>query len=307
MNAETQTETPLAGQIALVAGATRGATRAIAVELGRAGATVHVTGRTSREHASPMARPETIEDTAEQIVGEGGVAYAHRVDHSDPAAVTALVAEIDRAHDGRLDLLVNGIWGGDPTTDWEHPFWEQSVDVGLALVRQAVETHIITSVHAAPLLVVRGRGLIIELTDGKRGDPYRGSLYYDLAKDQVIRLALGLAGDLKPHGVAAVALTPGFLRSEAMLDTFEVTEDTWRDGIVRDQHFAVSESPVLVARAAVALASDPAILDRTGASLTSWTLAKDYDLTDADGSRPDFGGYFAEFAAGRGPDPADHR
>ena len=168
-------------------------------------------------------------------------------------------------HDGRLDILVNGIWGGDPLADWEHPFWEQPVEVGLRLLAQALHTHIITSVAVAPLLVANGRGLVLELTDGKAGDPYRGTLYYDLAKDSVTRLALGMAGDLRPHHVAAVALAPGFLRSEAMLDRFGVTEETWRDGIARDPLFAVSESPTLVARAAVALATDPDVMRLSGA------------------------------------------
>jgi NAD(P)-dependent dehydrogenase (short-subunit alcohol dehydrogenase family) len=297
---------PLAGQVALVAGGTRGATRAIAVELGRAGASVHVSGRSARGAPSPLGRPETVEDTAEEIVALGGTAYAHRVDHSAPDQVAALVADVAARHD-RLDILVNGIWGGDPMTDWEHPFWEQPVEVGLALLQQAVHTHIVTSVAAAPLLVRNGRGLVLELTDGKAGDPYRGTLYYDLAKDQVTRLALGMAGDLRPHGVAAIALAPGFLRSEAMLDTFGVTEATWRDGIARDPLFAVSESPTLVARCAVALATDPDVLTRTGQSLASWDLAHYYELTDADGSRPDWGGFYAAWVAGHDPDPADYR
>jgi NAD(P)-dependent dehydrogenase (short-subunit alcohol dehydrogenase family) len=298
---------PLAGQVALVAGGTRGATKAIAVELGRAGATVHVTGRSVRGAPSPMARPETVEDTAEEIVGFGGVAQAHRVDHSDPAAVRVLVEEIADRHEGRLDVLVNGIWGGDPLSDWEHPFWEQPVETGLALLRQAVHTHLITAVAAAPLLVANGHGLVLELTDGKAGDPYRGTLYYDLAKDQVTRLALGMAGDLRPHGVAALALAPGFLRSEAMLDRFGVTEVTWREGIAHDPLFAVSESPVLVARCAVALACDPDVIDRSGESVASWDLAREYDVVDADGSRPDWGGFYAAWAAGEHPDPADYR
>ena len=298
---------PLAGQVALVAGGTRGATKAIAIELGRAGAVVHVTGRTARGAPSPMARPETVEDTAEEIEALGGTAWAYRVDHSDVAAVTALVDDVSARHDGRLDILVNGIWGGDPLADWEHPFWEQPVEVGLRLLAQALHTHIITSVAAAPLLVANGRGLVLDLTDGKAGDPYRGTLYYDLAKDSVTRLALGMAGDLRPHHVAAIALAPGFLRSEAMLDRFGVTEESWRDGIARDPLFAVSESPTLVARAAVALAADPDVMRLSGASLASWDLARDYDLTDADGSRPDWGRFYADWAAGRDPDPSDYR
>lgn len=297
----------LAGQVALVAGGTRGATKAIAVELGRAGAVVHVTGRTARGKPSPMARAETIEDTAEEVAALGGTAYPHRVDHSDPVAVAELVGEIADRHHGRLDILVNGIWGGDGMTDWEHPFWEQPVETGLALLRQAVHTHIVTSAAAAPLLVANGRGLVLELTDGRRGDPYRGTLYYDLAKDAVTRLALGMAGDLRPFGVAAVALAPGFLRSEAMLDHFGVTEETWRDGIARDPFFAVSESPTLVARCAVALATDPDVMRRTGASLASWDLAREYSLVDADGSRPDWGRFYSDRTAGHEPDPADYR
>ena len=298
---------PLAGQVALVAGGTRGATKAIAVELGRAGAVVHITGRTARGVPSPMGRPETVEDTAEEIEALGGTARAHRVDHSDVTAVAALVDDVAARHDGRLDILVNGIWGGDPLADWEHPFWEQPVEVGLRLLAQALHTHIITSVAAAPLLVANGRGLVLELTDGKAGDPYRGALYYDLAKDSVTRLALAMAGDLRPHHVAAVALAPGFLRSEAMLDRFGVTEESWRNGISRDPLFAVSESPVLVARAAVALATDPDVMRLSGASLASWDLARDYDLTDADGSRPDWGRFYADWAAGRDPDPSGYR
>src|SRR4051812_32677666 len=298
---------PLAGRVALVAGGTRGATKAIAVELGRAGAVVYVTGRSARGAPSSMARPETVEDTAEEIEALGGTSYAHRVDHSDVAAVTVLAEEISARHGGRIDVVVNGIWGGDPLTDWEHPFWEQPVEVGLRLLEQAVHTHLITSAAVAPLLVANGRGLVLELTDGKAGDPYRGTLYYDLAKDAVTRLALGMAGDLRPHGVAAVALAPGFLRSEAMLDHFGVTEETWRDGIAGDPLFAVSESPVLVARCAVALAGDRGVMERSGQSVASWDLAREYDVLDADGSRPDWGRFYADWAAGRDPDPKDYR
>lgn len=254
-----------------------------------------------------MARPETVEDTVEEVVALGGEAYAHRVDHSDPDAVYALVAEIGDRHDGRVDILVNGIWGADAMTDWEHPFWEQPVETGLALLRQAVHTHIITSIASAPLLIANRRGLILELTDGKRGDPYRGTLYYDLAKEAVARLALAMAGDLRAHNVAAIALAPGFLRSEAMLDRFGVTEEYWRDAIAQDPLFAVSESPTLVARCAVALAADPDVMRRSGDSLASWDLAHEYDLVDADGSRPDWGRFYADWDAGRQPAPIDYR
>ena len=297
----------LSGLVGLVAGGSRGATRAIAIELANAGVIVHVTGRTTRNHPSPMRRRETIDDAVDQIHAAGGMAFAHHVDHSDARSVQHLVEQIAEQHDGHLDIVVNGVWGGDPIVDWNHPFWEQPVSIGLALLRQAVETHIITSVTAVPLLVARRRGLLIELTDGRRGDPYRGSLYYDLAKEQVARLAYAMAEELRPYGVTALALAPGFLRSEAMLDTFGVTEENWRDGIARDPHFAVSESPLLVGRCAVALAADPQILDRSGDSLASWDLAREYNLTDVDGSQPDWGGYYRQLASGQRPDPADYR
>src|SRR5262245_49935256 len=218
----------LNGHVALVAGGTRGAGRGIAVELGAAGATVYVTGRSSRTGRSPMDRPETIEETAEMVTAAGGRGIAVRVDHSVPGEVAALVERIDAEQDGRLDVLVNDVWGGDPLTQWDTPFWEQDLDTGLRLLRQAVETHIITSRFAVPLMVKRRTGLVVEVTDGVE-DGYRGSIFYDLAKATVIRLARAQAEELRPHGVAALALTPGFLRSEAMLDGFGVTEANWRD------------------------------------------------------------------------------
>jgi NAD(P)-dependent dehydrogenase (short-subunit alcohol dehydrogenase family) len=282
---------PLTDHVALVAGGTRGAGRAIAEELGSVGATVYVTGRSTRIRRSEMNRPETIEETAERVTARGGTGIAVPVDHTHPEQVAALVEQISTEQNGRLDLLVNDIWGGDPLTTWDTPFWEHDLRNGLRIQELGVHTHILTSWYAAPLLVGRGGGLIVEMTDGVSPD-YRGNLFYDLAKASVIRLALAEAEDLRPRGVAVVALTPGFLRSEAVLDRLGVTEETWRDGVVRDPHFAASETPYFVARAVVALATDPYVFAKTGQALASWDLAKEYGFTDTDGATPDWGAYF---------------
>jgi len=294
-------KTTLAGTVALVAGATRGAGRGIACELGAAGATVYVTGRSTRAERSEMDRPETIEETAELVTVAGGEGVAVRCDHTDPAQVAALVERIRTERSGRLDLLVNDIWGGDPLAVWGRPFWEHPLDDGLRMQRLAVWTHAITSWHAVPLMVARGKGLVVEITDGA-GAGYRGSFFYDLAKSSVIRLALAQSHELRPHGVAAVALTPGFLRSEAMLDHFGVTEATWRDAVAQDAHFIASETPAYVGRAVVALASDAEVMARSGQALTSWDLAREYGFTDADGTQPDWGRHFAEHIAGQTPE-----
>ncbi len=280
----------------MVAGGTRGAGRGIAVELGAAGATVYVTGRTSRGGSSPMGRPETIEETAELVTAAGGEGVAVRVDHTVAEEVAALFRRIARERDGRLDVLVNDIWGGDPLTQWGTPFWEHDLAAGLRMQELAVTTHLITSHYAAPLLVARGRGLVVEMTDGD-GDGYRGSLFYDLAKASVIRLAKGQAEDLRPHGVAAVAVTPGFMRSEAVLDHFGVSEPNWRDGVARDPNFAASETPRYVGRAVAALAADAQVMARSGRTLTSWGLAAEYGFTDVDGTRPDWGAWFRDNVA----------
>jgi NAD(P)-dependent dehydrogenase (short-subunit alcohol dehydrogenase family) len=282
------------GQIALVTGGTRGAGRGIAVELGHAGATVYVTGRTTRDSHSPMDRPETIEDTADLVTAAGGRGIAVRVDHAQPDEVKALIERIAGEQDGRLDILVNDIWGGDPLIDWSKRFWEQSLDDGLRAVRNSIETHLITTWHAAPMIIERGRGLIVEMTDGTGRDGYRGHLFYDLAKQSLIRLAEGQAEELRPHGVTSLALTPGFLRSEAVLDHFGVSAGNWRDGIAKDRHFAASETPRFVGRALVALAGDPAVARFSGQALSSWELAREYGFTDVDGSRPDWGAHYAE-------------
>lgn len=288
----TSAKQPLAGKVALVAGGTRGGGRGIAVELGSAGATVYVTGRSSRAGRSDLERPETIEETAEQVTAAGGTGIAVRTDHSRPEDVRALVDRIAAEQHGRLDILVNSVWGGDPLTDWEHPLWEQDLDTGLRLLRQAVETHVITSRFALPLMVARRSGLVVEVTDGNTAR-YRGSFFYDLAKSAAIRLAVAQAAELEQHGVAAVAVTPGFLRSEAMLEGFGVTEANWRDGAAKDPNFAHSETPAYLGRAVAALAADPGIMAKTGRALATWGLYKEYGFTDADGSQPDWPAHWA--------------
>ena len=288
---------PLSDRVALVAGGTRGAGRGIAMELGAAGATVYVTGRTTRDSRSEMNRPETIEETAELVDAAGGRGLAARVDHARPEEVERLVDRIRSEQDGRLDVLVNDVWGGDPLVAWGVPFWEHPLGDTLKVVRNGIETHLITSRYAVPLMVDRGRGLVIEITDGV-ADDYRGQLPYDLVKSAVIRLAKAQAAELAPHGVTALALTPGFLRSESMLDHFGVTADTWREAIAKDRHFAASETPAYIGRAVAALAGDPGVSRFAGQALSTWGLSKEYGFTDADGTRPDWGEHFAEHVAG---------
>jgi len=289
---------PLSDAVALVTGGTRGAGRGTAVELGAAGATVYVTGRTTRSARSPMNRAETIEDTAELVTDAGGTGIAVRVDHTQASEVAALGERISAEQDGRLDVLVNDIWGGDPLIDWRKPFWEHSLDDGLLAIHNSIDTHLITSALLAPMKIARRSGLIIEMTDGTGRDGYRGNLFYDLAKQAMIRLAEAQAADLRRHGVTALALTPGFLRSEAMLDHFGVTEENWRDAVAKDRHFVASETPRFVGRAVVALATDAHVGRFSGQALSSWELGRKYGFTDVDGSRPDWGAYDAEHVAG---------
>lgn len=274
--------------VALIAGATRGAGRAIALELASAGMKVYVTGRSTRDKRSNMNRPETIEETAQLIAARGGQAIAIQVDHTKVVEVTRLVRQIESDNDGRIDVLVNDVWGGDPFTVWDKPFWEQDLEVGLAMLDNAVKSHLITSHAVVPLMVRRGRGLVIEITDGVT-DNWRGSFFYDLAKAAVNRMALGLAAELKPHGITALALSPGFLRSEAMLDHFGVSESSWRDAIQKNKDFAVSETPYFIGRAVVALMQDPHVSARAGKVLATWNLAREYGFTDVDGSQPHWG------------------
>ena len=288
----------LEGKVAVVAGGTRGAGRGIAKALGAEGATVYVTGRSSRiSGPSAMARPETIEETAELVTAAGGNGIAIRIDHSRSEEVALLAERLRDEQGGRLDLLVNDIWGGDPLTRWGTPFWEQSLDDGLALLRQALETHLVTSWHLVPLMVARRSGLVIEITDGVEAG-YRGAFFYDLAKAGVIRLAVAQAAELKPHGVTALALTPGFLRSEAMLDHFGVTAKNWREAVEKDPDFIASETPAYVGRAVAALAGDPDVGRFSGQALSSWGLSEVYGFVDADGTQPHWGKYFAEHYPG---------
>jgi NAD(P)-dependent dehydrogenase (short-subunit alcohol dehydrogenase family) len=300
----------LGRRVALVAGATRGAGRGTAVALGEAGATVYCTGRTTREQRSESDRPETIEETAEQVTAAGGTGVAVRVDHLDPAAVADLVRRID-AEQGRLDVLVNDVWGGDKFIEWSTPVWEHDLSAGLRMLHRAVDTHLITSHAALPLLIRNPGGLVVEMTDGTaeyNANHYRVNTFYDLAKVAVTRLAFAQSHDLAPHGATAVALTPGWMRSEAMLDAFGVTEETWRDAVERAPHFAISETPRFVGRAVAALVADPHRTRYTGRSLSSGGLAQEYGFTDLDGSRPDCWRYWVEVQdAGKPADTTGYR
>jgi NAD(P)-dependent dehydrogenase (short-subunit alcohol dehydrogenase family) len=298
---------PLAGKVALVAGATRGGGRGIAVALGEAGATVYATGRSTRGQRSEVDRPETIEETAELVSAAGGEGIAVAVDHLDPAQVGGLVERIEADH-GRLDLLVNDIWGAEHLFEWSSPVWEHDLENGLRLLRLAIDTHLITSHHALPLLTRRPGGLVVEVTDGTaayNADHYRVTMFYDLAKTSVIRMAWGLARELRPHECTAVALTPGWMRSEAMLEHHGVAEANWRDATERAPHFCISESPRYVGRAVAALAGDPDVSRWSGQSLSSGRLAQVYGFTDLDGTRPDCWRYMVEVVEREGAAAGD--
>jgi NAD(P)-dependent dehydrogenase (short-subunit alcohol dehydrogenase family) len=301
---------PLAGKIALVAGATRGAGRGIAIELGAAGATVYCTGRTTRTQRSEYNRPETIEETAEAVTAAGGHGVAIQVDHLDAGQVQALAARID-ADNGRLDVLVNDIWGSEHLIEWNVPVWQHSLERGLRMLRLGIDTHLITSHFALPLLIRRPGGLVVEMTDGtaeyNRAN-YRLSIYYDLVKTSVQRMAWALARELAPHGATAVALTPGWLRSEMMLGHYGVTEENWREATAKQPHFIISESPRFVGRSVVALARDPEKARWNGLSVSSGELAKVYGFRDLDGSQPDCWRYMREVQdPGRPADATGYR
>jgi NAD(P)-dependent dehydrogenase (short-subunit alcohol dehydrogenase family) len=286
----------LTGKVALVAGATRGAGRGIAVELGAAGAIVYVTGRTTRTHQSEYARAETIEETAALVSAAGGTGIAMQVDHLLADQVEKLVARI-RAVRGRLDILVNDVWGGETLKEWNKPVWGHDLQNGLRLLDLGVRTHLITAHFALPLLIERPGGLLVEVTDGTadyNAGHYRINPFYDLAKVSVTRMAWAHAKDLAPHGATSICITPGWLRSEMMLEAFGVTEQNWRDATQRVPHFAISETPRFVGRAIAALAADPDRARWNGQSLSSGGLAQIYGFTDLDGSRPDAWRYVAE-------------
>lgn len=304
----------LKGKVALVAGASRGAGRGIAIELGAAGAIVYCTGRSTRAQRSEMNRPETIEETAELVTSAGanagGKGIGMQVDHLQASQVKELIARIEKEQ-GHLDILVNDIWGGDQMIQWNTPLWEHSLEKGLRMLRLAIDTHIITSHFALPLLIKSPGGLVVEVTDGTaeyNSTNYRVSLFYDLAKWSVIRLAWSLAHELKTHKCSAVALSPGWLRSEQMLDNYGVSEENWRDATAKQPHFIITETPRYVGRAVAALASDPDVARWSGQSLSSGQLAKVYGFTDPDGSQPDAWRYVVEVQdAGKPADATGYR
>jgi NAD(P)-dependent dehydrogenase (short-subunit alcohol dehydrogenase family) len=293
----------LRGRVAVVTGATRGAGRGIAAALGEAGATVVCTGRSTGSTRSEYNRPETIEETAELVTRLGGIGSAVALDHLEPARVKALADRI-RADHGHIDVLVNDIWGGEllngGPAQWNTPIWAHDLDKGLRILRLAIDTHLVTSHHLLPLLIDRSGGLLVEVTDGTleyNAAHYRISVFYDLAKVSVNRLAFSQGHELEPHGATAVAITPGWLRSEMMLDNFGVSEENWRDAVDRKTappDFALSESPRYVGRAVVALASDPDRSRWNQQSVSSAQLAHEYSFTDLDGSRPDIWRYFED-------------
>lgn len=283
---------PLDGKVALVAGATRGAGRGIACMLGEAGATVYGTGRSIRGKPATGKRSETIEETAEMVTARGGAGIHAQVDHTVDDQVKALLERV-KAEQGRLDILVNDVWGGDELTEFGETFWKVSLQKGRTMLERAVFSHIVTSHYAAPLIIETGPGLIVEITDGDFFS-YRGNIFYDLVKTSVIRLAFAMARELRKHKITSLALTPGFLRSEAMLDHFGVTEANWQDGAKKEPNFIASETPFYVGRAVAALAADPHVFHKSGRVFSSWDLAVEYGFTDADGRQPHWGKYFEE-------------
>jgi NAD(P)-dependent dehydrogenase (short-subunit alcohol dehydrogenase family) len=300
-------EKPLSEQVALVAGATRGAGRAIAVELARVGFYVYATGRSSRASGpSEMGRPETIEETGELMATAGGVGSALVVDHEDPASVAELVEGIERDQ-GRLDVLVNDIFGGDRYMEWDKPLWEHDWAGGLRMLQMGVHTHLITCRTAIPLILRTAGadgtpGLVVEMTDGtsEANAEFRRNVgfYYDLVKANVERIVKGLAVELENEPVAVVGVTPGWLRSERMLENFGVSEANWRDACGDRPGFAISESPTYVARGVAALARAGDAERWTGSIVSARQLADAYGVTDTDGSRPDCWGHLAAYGWG---------
>lgn len=284
--------TELSGQIAVVTGATRGCGRGIAVELGARGATVYVTGRSVRGRPSELNRPETIEETAELVNAAGGTGISVYCDFTSSSDVAALAHRIEEESAGQLDILVDDVWGGDPFVEHEVPFWESDIDQALLVLRNGVETHL-RAVHGLiPLMVRRGQGLLIEVTDQDDDAYYGTALPYYLVKSCMRRVGQAMGSQLQEHGVTALALTPGFLRSEAMLEHFGVTEDTWRDAVAHDRHFGLSETPHYIGRSVAALAVDRKVSRWSGKTTSTWELMREYGFTDVDGSQPDWGRYF---------------
>ncbi|MEV0676885.1 SDR family oxidoreductase [Actinosynnema sp. NPDC050436] len=278
----------LRGKVAAVTGATRGAGRAIAVELGAAGATVFVGGRSTRAAKSPIGRDETIEETAELVDAAGGRGIPVRCDFTVAEEVDAFRARIESEGDGHLDVLVDDVWGGEADVEFI-PFWEQGLDRQLGFWRNSVQAHLVALHRLIPLLIARPGGLLVEVTDGDSDEYYSGMLAYDSVKVAIRRFGVVLAKDLGKYGTTSVAVTPGFLRSEQMLEHFGVTEENWRDAIPQSPHYAMSETPRYVGRGIAALAADPDRHRFTGRALASWTLMREYGFTDVDGSRPDWG------------------
>lgn len=298
--------TTLNDKVAVVTGATRGCGRGIAVELGALGATVFVTGRTTRDAGSPMKRPETIEETAELVTAAGGRGVPVRCDFTVVADVDALRERIESEVDGQLDILVNDVWGGDPFVDFDQPYWESNLDNALLVARNGVDTHLIALHRLLPLVVRRPGGLVIEVTDGDQETYIGAGIPYYLVKSSIRALGRALGVELAKHGCTGLAVTPGFLRSEMMLEHFGVTEDTWRDAVAKDPHYAMSETPRYLGRGVAALATDPDVSRFVGKTMASWTLMREYGFTDLDGTRPDWGRWFDEvFIAGQDPTRVD--
>ncbi|WP_104479449.1 SDR family oxidoreductase [Actinokineospora auranticolor] len=292
----------MAGKVAVVTGATRGCGRGIAVELGAAGAAVYVTGRTTRDVASPIKRAETIEETAELVDAAGGTGIAVRCDFSAVSDVEALRDRVARDH-GHVDVLVDDVWGGDPFVEFGTPFWESDLDKALGVVRNGVDTHLIALHKLLPLVVDRPGGLVVEVTDGDTDRYWPGvGIPYFVVKSSIRAIGRVLGADLAAHGTTGLAVTPGFLRSEMMLEHFGVTEATWRDGVAKDPNYIMSETPNYVGRAIAALAADPGVSRFAGQVLASWTLMREYGFTDLDGTRPDWGRWHDD-VVDRGVDP----
>lgn len=282
----------LAGKVAVVAGATRGAGRAIATALGERGATVYCTGRSTK--STPGSRPETLEETAALVDAAGGKGVVVRADHTVEADVVALADKV-KAEAGGVDVLVNDIWGGEKLMEFGTPFWKCSIEKGRTMLERAVLSHMITARHIVPLMLDRprakGSALVVEVTDGDSFG-WRGMFFYDVVKMSVIRLAFAMSRELVDTNVTALAVTPGYLRSEEMLETFGVREENWRDAVKDHPDFAAAESPAFVGRCIAALAADPDVKQKAGRVYASWNLAKEYGVVDVDGSVPDWGAHF---------------